>query len=169
MNLFADTTQKLRIIGENGIGKSTLLKTLAGKLELKRGEIQRPTTSVYLDQHCAWLEQGPCVLDIAERLLDTPHQNIITSFASVGLSLDKISGPITSLSGGERMKAAIVLAVQTQDFLLLDEPDNHLDLEAQEELAAMLNQLPCGFILVSHNEYFCSQLSKLEAMRLITL
>lgn len=169
VNLFADTTQKLRIIGENGIGKSTLLKTLAGKLELKRGEIQRPTTSVYLDQHCAWLEQGPCVLDIAERLLDTPHQNIITSFASVGLSLDKISGPITSLSGGERMKAAIVLAVQTQDFLLLDEPDNHLDLEAQEELAAMLNQLSCGFILVSHNEYFCSQLSKLEAMRLITL
>ncbi|MCG9759395.1 ATP-binding cassette domain-containing protein [Pseudoalteromonas sp. Isolate6] len=168
LNLFADTTQKLRVIGENGIGKSTLLKTLAGKLELKRGEIQRPATCIYLDQHCAWLEQGPCVLDIAKRLLDTPHHNIITSFASVGLKLNQISGPISSLSGGERMKSAIVLAVQLQGFLLLDEPDNHLDLEAQEELAAMLNQLPCGFMLVSHNEYFCGQLSKLEAIRLTT-
>lgn len=64
------------------------------------------------------------------------------------------------------MKAAIVLAVQTQDFLLLDEPDNHLDLEAQEELAAMLNQLSCGFILVSHNEYFCSQLTNIKVLPL---
>ncbi|RRS09796.1 ABC transporter ATP-binding protein [Pseudoalteromonas sp. J010] len=166
LNLFADTTQKLRVTGDNGIGKSTLLKTLAGKLELKRGEIQRPTTCIYLDQHCAWLEQGNSILDIAVRLLDTPHHNIITSFASVGLKLDKISSPVMKLSGGEKMKAAIVLVVQLQGFLLLDEPDNHLDLEAQQELATMLNQLPCGFVLVSHNEHFCSQLTNIKALPL---
>ncbi|MEJ6472691.1 ATP-binding cassette domain-containing protein [Pseudoalteromonas piscicida] len=167
LNLSTDTTQRIRVIGKNGAGKSTLLKTIAGKLSLQQGNIQRPSTCIYLDQHCSWFNPNDTLIEIAERLLHKPKNEIMTSFASIGIRASQVTLPIAQLSGGEKMKAAIVIAIQLQGFLLLDEPDNHLDLETQQELATLLNQLPSGFMLVSHNAFFCAQLNNIKALRLL--
>ena len=168
LNVRFTTAHRLRLLGDNGTGKSVLLKTLAGQLDIVHGRIACPTEMIYLDQHCSWLSDECSLLDAACRRLDKPQHEIITAFASVGITVNQVSQPIAQLSGGEKVKAAIIIAIQLEGYLLLDEPDNHLDINAQLELAAVLNQIPNGFMLVSHNDYFCQQLEEVRTMTLTT-
>ncbi|WP_440056317.1 ATP-binding cassette domain-containing protein (plasmid) [Pseudoalteromonas sp. T1lg65] len=161
LSFLLTTTQKLRVTGDNGSGKSTLLRTLAGEYDVKEGVVYRPKQPFYVDQYCSCLPKHKPLIEYAKTRLNKPEAELRTCFANVGLNRLHVESQIKLLSGGEKVKAAIVIAAMSGSFMLLDEPDNHLDLNSQEDVAALLNKLPNGFVLVSHNEYFCGRLSNI--------
>ncbi|MEO2279799.1 ATP-binding cassette domain-containing protein [Pseudoalteromonas pernae] len=150
---------KARLHGSNGSGKSTLLKLIAGELTAISGSIHCNSDMVYLDQHCSWLNHCDTPLIAKELTFSTlSDSEWRTALAGIGLRGDKALQAITHLSGGERMKLALLVVTQRPNapLLLLDEPDNHLDLEAQHYISEALFEYGGAFILVSHDEYFCT-------------
>lgn len=159
LNLDLFPGERLAILGPNGVGKSTLLRLILGLLSPGRGAVvNRSRRSLYLDQSLSHLPAQAC-LDALWReghyLLDEGQRRTIA--ARLGLRGKKVFQDFASMSGGERMRAALVLIatdVEKPDLILLDEPSHHLDLDTQEALTETLNQLPCSMILVNHDPYF---------------
>lgn len=152
--------QRVQLQGRNGSGKSTLLKTLAGLTAPAAGQLQLNCEVQYLDQHFSLLNSAQSALANLRRYCPLLSETAArTLLASAGFRADKALKPASVLSGGERMKLAMLMVSQHNDsLLLLDEPDNHLDLAAKQLLAAALYQYPAGFVVVSHDTYFIDQL-----------
>ncbi len=160
INLQIDRGEHVAIVGDNGQGKSTFLKTIAGRLEAQGGVFRwGPHISVgYYAQHVAAnLIPHEQVIDYLNRVAD-PHLKSDAIMAMAGNFLfrgDDLKKPISILSGGE--KARLVLAgllLEQHSVLLLDEPTNHLDFETVEALAAALAESNRTIIFVSHNRTF---------------
>ncbi|NVK55458.1 MAG: ABC-F family ATP-binding cassette domain-containing protein [Alteromonadaceae bacterium] len=149
--------EKLHLCGANGCGKSTLLKTFHGLMSLKAGRLRLNTATYYLDQHFGVIQQ---TLSLYENLINAcagiNEADARTLLASIGFRRDTVFTPAKVLSGGEKMKLAMLMVSQqsAQPFLLLDEPDNHLDLDSKNALAKALNMYRGGFVLVSHDDDF---------------
>jgi ATPase subunit of ABC transporter with duplicated ATPase domains len=144
--------------GANGSGKSTLLEVIAGTLAPLSGEVQRRGLCLKLDQQLTLLHFQQSALDNFKRLnpgwSDATYRDRL---ALLRLRGDKVLLPLSQLSGGERLKVALassLMGPKTAQLLLLDEPDNHLDLESQLLLAETLSQYRGGVILVTHSEAF---------------
>lgn len=160
--------ERLWVSGANGSGKSTLLKVLTGELTAKTGALRRPDHLVYLDQQVSLLDLTLSANDyLAKQLPDVSRSNRQTLLAGIGLRGERANLLISQLSGGERMKLALAYAGQTSAVLLLDEPDNHLDLQSQQDLAALINQLANAVIVVSHNAFFVEQIANLQQLNLL--
>lgn len=148
---------KIHLVGKNGSGKSTLLKTLQGQLSPKSGELQVNTRLYYLDQHFSVVSARLSMLDNLMRHCDKMLESEArTLLAGVGFRRNSVFRYGNMLSGGEKMKLAMLIASHqpSQPFLLLDEPDNHLDLDSKIMLAQALNAYQGGFILISHDRDF---------------
>ncbi|MBP7992088.1 MAG: ABC-F family ATP-binding cassette domain-containing protein [Candidatus Magasanikbacteria bacterium] len=152
--------EHIAIVGDNGQGKSTFLKTIAGRLEALSGIFRwGPHISVgYYAQHvAAQLQPHEQVIDYLNRVA-SPYLKSDAIMAMAGNFLfknDDIKKPISVLSGGE--KARLVLAgllLEEHSVLLLDEPTNHLDFETVEALARALSESNRTIIFVSHNRTF---------------
>ena len=149
------------LIGPNGTGKSTFLKTLLDRVEPLAGEIRFGASLKvgYFAQAHDELNHDNTVLD---ELLS--HSNMFTGEARnyLGRYLfqgDDVYKPISLLSGGERGRLALaILALEGANFLLLDEPTNHLDIPAQEILQGVLEQFEGTILMVSHDRYLVNQL-----------
>lgn len=152
--------QRAHLQGRNGSGKSTLLQTLAGLLAPAAGQLQLNCTVHYLDQHFSLLNFSQSALANLRQYCPLISETAArTLLASAGLRADKALQPAGVLSGGERMKLAMLMVSQHNDsLLLLDEPDNHLDLETKTLLAEALYHYPAGFVVVSHDQHFIAQL-----------
>ena len=151
---------KLHLAGSNGSGKSTLLKTLMGRLALRSGEYQCNTPLYYLDQHFDNIKQNLSVLEnLTSCSAGLSESDARTLLAGIGLRRERVHRKAGTLSGGEKMKLAMLIVCHQpeQPFLLLDEPDNHLDIEAKTTLAQALKQYQGGFILVSHDRIFAKE------------
>ncbi|WP_330960337.1 ATP-binding cassette domain-containing protein [Photobacterium sp. 53610] len=151
---------KIHLQGNNGIGKSTLLKTLLGELPAKSGQVQRHGSVCYLDQHFSLLNLSDSILENLLRLCPAyPASELRTLAACIGFRRDRVAQQVSTLSGGERMRLAmLVVSHQYQEgVLLLDEPDNHLDLEGKSLMAQALSQHQGSYILVSHDLAFVSE------------
>ena len=149
---------RIAIAGPNGCGKSTLLRTIAGASSPASGTVQA-LPGVLLDQHLTLLDPARSLLD----QLKTAHDEgrLRQMLALAGLGADRILRPSGDLSGGERMRGALLLAVlgePTPKLLMLDEPTNHLDLASVEALEAMLASWPGALAVVSHDERFLEKL-----------
>lgn len=160
INLEIPRSEHVAIVGDNGQGKSTFLKTIAGRLEILDGTFRwGPHISVgYYAQHvAAGLQPHEQVIDYLNRVAD-PKLKSDAIMAMAGNFLfrnDDIKKPISVLSGGE--KARLVLAgllLEDHSVLLLDEPTNHLDFETVEALARALSDSNRTIIFVSHNRTF---------------
>lgn len=153
--------QRIHLQGGNGSGKSTLLKTLAGNLPAAGGELQLNCQLQYLDQHFSLLNQSQTALDNLRQYCPALNYTAArTLLASVGMRGDNALKPVELMSGGERIKLAMLLVSQHADsLLLLDEPDNHLDLDAKQALAEALSHYPAGFVVVSHDQRFIDALA----------
>jgi ATPase subunit of ABC transporter with duplicated ATPase domains len=155
---------RLAIVGANGSGKSTLLDALLGRLPLARGS-RHVGPGVVLGE----LEQTRDMFGDAP-LLDAfapPHEEARTLLAKFGLGADDVLRPASSLSPGERTRAALaLLASRGVNCLVLDEPTNHLDVEAIEELERALAGYEGTVLLVSHDRLF---LERFGATRTIAL
>ncbi|QRY78834.1 ABC-F family ATP-binding cassette domain-containing protein [Pseudomonas sp. PDNC002] len=158
--------RRLAITGKNGSGKSTLLKVLAGEWRPAAGTCTVKVRSAYLDQHLAGLRPERSALELLRERNPVEEQSVLrTRLAQLGLPAARVEQPSGSLSGGERLKAALaceIYARQPAQLLLLDEPDNHLDLPSREALVILLRQYRGALLVVSHDDAFLEQL-ELEA------
>ncbi len=145
--------------GVNGCGKSTFLKTIQGLIKPIAGEIYSNAKLVYLDQNFCLLNQNISAYEFLKSIdSNLSEQQIRTALGNLQIRREKSFAPISSLSGGERLKVALVaLKFQTVELLLLDEPDNHLDIQSRELLARAIRSFHGSVILVSHDELFVKE------------
>ncbi|WP_434339375.1 ATP-binding cassette domain-containing protein [Motilimonas cestriensis] len=154
------SADKVHLIGQNGAGKSTFLKTLLGEVPLQTGALQLNTPLYYLDQHVGAVRPELSMLDnLMQHCEGIAESDARTLLAGVGFRRDSVFRLGGMLSGGEKMKLAMLIVSHQsmQPLLLLDEPDNHLDLDSKIMLAQALKNYRSGFILVSHDEEFAQQ------------
>lgn len=157
LNLKVFTDDKIHLVGANGTGKSTLLKTLIFDIPVKAGQLHCNQALYYLDQHFTLINNELTLLEnVMTYCKNLDESTARTLLASIGFRKDAVFKRAALLSGGEKMKLAmcIVSNIESTAFLLLDEPDNHLDLESKQLLAQSLQSFKGGFILVSHDKYF---------------
>ncbi|WP_417586081.1 ATP-binding cassette domain-containing protein [Nitrincola sp.] len=156
INLSIKEGAKLRLTGTNGSGKSTLLRVLHGSLSLLSGERLVNGQSCYLDQHFSLLNPGVTLLNSLTQCTNHSESDNRTLLAQAGFRGDQVHHLVASLSGGERMKLALLMVSHQPNtpLLLLDEADNHLDIESQARLADALNTYPGTLVLVTHDEVF---------------
>lgn len=160
LNATIKQTSRVWLKGRNGSGKSTLLKSIAD-LSKANLTVNRNCDVIYLEQNCRWLDQYSDVLSAIMALTtQISEQTARTLLASAGFRGDSAFLPVESLSGGEKMKLAMLCVSHAQKdvLLLLDEPDNHLDIAAKTALAISLKNYLGAFILVSHDTQFVEQI-----------
>lgn len=154
---------RVAIIGPNGIGKSTLLKTIMKKLEPKDGSIKYGASLDigYYDQELQSLDPSKTVLDtIWDRHKTMPEKDVRSILASFLFTAEDIDKTIGQLSGGQKARLTLtVLSLEKDNFLLMDEPTNHLDIEAKEVLEQSLDNYDGTLLFVSHDRYFINELA----------
>ena len=168
--LFRDLTlhvragERIALIGDNGTGKSTLLKCLTGA-EKPDGGIIRWGTGVdigYYDQHQAGLRDDKTVLDeVWDRFPRMEQYEIRGALGMFLFTGDDVFAPVGTLSGGEKGRVALTeLMLRRDNVLLLDEPTNHLDMDSREVLENALADYPGTIIAVSHDRYFINRFAE---------
>ena len=160
---------RIALVGPNGCGKSTLLKMLAGQLQPLGGECRVAVASAYLDQHLAQLDPGRSLLEQLDSA-GTPLEEsaVRTRLARLQLDAQRVLQPCALLSGGERLKAALALALwggRPARLLLLDEPTNHLDLESVQAFELALRDFPGAMVVASHDQDFLQALAATHTLQ----
>lgn len=154
---------RVAIIGPNGIGKSTLLKTIMKKLEPKDGSIKYGASLDigYYDQELQSLDPSKTVLDtIWDRHKTMPEKDVRSILASFLFTAEDIDKTVGQLSGGQKARLTLtVLSLEKDNFLLMDEPTNHLDIEAKGVLEQALDNYDGTLLFVSHDRYFINELA----------
>lgn len=153
----------IALVGPNGIGKSTLLKTIIKKIPSFSGEIQYGSnvTIGYYDQEQAELTSNKRVLnELWDEYPLKPEKEIRTILGNFLFSGDDVLKIVSTLSGGEKARLALAkLMMQKSNFLILDEPTNHLDLDSKEILENALIDYPGTILFVSHDRYFINRIT----------
>jgi ATP-binding cassette subfamily F protein 3 len=155
--------ERMAILGETGTGKTTLLRTLAGRLPPLGGEAElgHDVSVGYYDQELRDLDPKKRVIDAIWDLHRTETELEVRSYLALfDFREDEVFAPIAGLSGGEkgRLTLAVVMK-QNHNLLLLDEPTNHLDLDAREALEQALQDFPGAILFVSHDRTFVDRLA----------
>lgn len=156
--------EHIGIIGGNGLGKSTLLKTLVGALPSLGGEfiIGGSTKIGYFDQQMAQYSSSDTVLD--DFLNEFPSYNDFQARSALGAFLfsgDDVFKTVDMLSGGERVRLALCkIFGKKPNFLILDEPTNHMDILSKEVLEDILSDYEGTLIFVSHDRYFIKKVAQ---------
>lgn len=155
--------EKLGILGGNGLGKSTFLKTIVGKIPALSGEYRFGTNVQigYFDQQMAMYTSNKTVLDDFwdeyPHLTETEARNALGAFLFSGEDVFK---NVNMLSGGEKVRLALCKILKTRpNVLVLDEPTNHMDIVGKETLESMLKDYKGTLIFVSHDRYFVKKVA----------
>lgn len=163
LNYLVRKDDRVLILGQNGCGKSTLIKLLIGKLEPVSGIIEAGynVTIGYYDQENQNLDPDKTVLDelwdAYPRLTETEIRGALGQFRFVGEDVYKT---VSVLSGGERARLTLCkLILSRMNLLVLDEPTNHLDIDSREALEAALAAFDGTVVAVSHDRYFIEKLA----------
>jgi ATP-binding cassette subfamily F protein uup len=159
LDIYIGESDRLALIGRNGVGKTTLLKCLAGLIDVDEGK-----RTIVPGKHVVLLEQDPAMSgfetlrDWVAHAPDAPEPHEAAAIADqLGINLSR---PVATASGGERRRAAITRALaRDPDVLFLDEPTNHLDLGAIEWLEEWLKRFKGAFIAISHDRTFLARLT----------
>ena len=155
--------EQLGILGGNGLGKSTFLKTIVGKIPALSGEYRFGTNVQigYFDQQMAMYTSNKTVLDDFwdeyPNLTETEARNALGAFLFSGEDVFK---NVNMLSGGEKVRLALCKILKTRpNVLVLDEPTNHMDIVGKETLESMLKDYKGTLIFVSHDRYFVKKVA----------
>ncbi|MBK3495481.1 ABC-F family ATP-binding cassette domain-containing protein [Viridibacillus sp. YIM B01967] len=148
--------EKIALVGMNGVGKSTLLKTMLGKInplggKVTRGDFLFPS---YFEQEVKAGNITP-IEDVWNTYPSMDQSQVRAILATTGLKNEHISRPLNQLSGGEQAKVRICkLMMDESNWMLFDEPTNHLDVHAKEELKRAMKEFKGTIVLVSHEPEF---------------
>ncbi|AJH18763.1 ABC transporter ATP-binding protein [Bacillus mycoides] len=163
VNMRLTRGDSVALVGPNGIGKSTLLKSIVNKLQLLHGNVAfGSNVSVgYYDQEQANLTSSKRVLnELWDEYPLQPEKEIRTILGNFLFTGDDVLKPVSSLSGGQKARLALAkLMMQKSNLLILDEPTNHLDLNSKEILENALIDYPGTLLFVSHDRYFINRVT----------
>jgi ATPase subunit of ABC transporter with duplicated ATPase domains len=165
LNLLAEVGERIAIIGPNGIGKTTLLRTLVGEITPLAGKVkwsENATLGYYAQDHSADFSKEMSLFDWMSQY-KRPKQDEQSVRAILGrmlFSADEIKKSVTKISGGEQGRMIFGKLIQQRpNILVMDEPTNHLDMESIEALNLALENYPGTLIFVSHDREFVSSLA----------
>lgn len=162
LNLKMKRGQKIALIGANGLGKTTLLKSLLGLLKPIDGEINLSDYRKigYFEQEVAEDNKDSVLYDVWSIFSDMTQTEVRSSLAKCGLKRQHIDSPINILSGGEQAKVKLCKLInKPTNILVLDEPTNHLDIYAKDELKRALIEYEGSIILVCHEPEFYNDIA----------
>jgi len=159
VNLELITKDRIAIIGLNGSGKTTLLLCLLGLLKVDKGNIYKNDNVrlIHIPQNIRTYFKKEILLD--NLMVYGLEESIVRQYLGAAkLRGEKVLQPISTLSRGELMRAAIVSTILSKaEFLFLDEPTNHLDIESLEVLDQLINEYPGGMLFISHDRHFITK------------
>ncbi|MDB7621510.1 ABC-F family ATP-binding cassette domain-containing protein [Enterococcus faecium] len=163
INLDIRRQEAIALVGPNGIGKSTLLKSIIHQIPFIRGKETLGTnvTIGYYDQGQADLHTNKTILaELWDEHPTTPEKDIRSVLGAFLFSGEDVEKPIPLLSGGEKARVALAkLAMNKENFLILDEPTNHLDIDNKEVLENALIDYDGTLLFVSHDRYFINRIA----------
>ncbi|MBP2079984.1 ABC-F family ATP-binding cassette domain-containing protein [Oceanobacillus polygoni] len=154
---------RIALVGPNGVGKTTLLKAILGRLQPEKGHFQLGTNVQigYYDQEQADLNSTKTILqELWDDYPSINEKDIRTVLGNFLFSGDDVLKQVHTLSGGEKARLALAkLKMQQANFLIMDEPTNHLDIDSKEVLEAALIDFPGTILFVSHDRYFINKIA----------
>lgn len=154
---------RICVMGDNGTGKSTLLKTIIGEIEPLGGYMMfgHQIETAYFDQNLANFHSGNTVLEeLWNEYPDMDMYKIRSTLGAFLFSTDEVFKEVNVLSGGEKVRLSLAkLMLKKANFLILDEPTNHLDILSKEALENALNEYDGTILFVSHDRYFIKKIA----------
>ncbi|MGF2061869.1 ABC-F family ATP-binding cassette domain-containing protein [Mammaliicoccus sciuri] len=163
INLEVKRHDRIAIIGPNGIGKSTLIKTIAQKIPALGGNIVYGSNiqNGYYDQKQAEFTSNMTILDyVWNQYSHMPEKDIRTILGRFLFTQEEVKKVINDLSGGEKARLQLaLLMLEKNNVLILDEPTNHLDIDSKEMLEQALQNFEGTLLFVSHDRYFINELA----------
>lgn len=157
--------EKVCLMGKNGTGKSTIIKLLFNDTpaEIVDGEIKLGSNVNigYLPQEIHFEDENATVLDTARRFFDGSETALRATLAKFLFYGENVFKKVGSLSGGEKVRLKLLELIQKKaNFLILDEPTNHIDIDTKEMLEEALNEYSGTILFISHDRYFINKLAK---------
>jgi ATPase subunit of ABC transporter with duplicated ATPase domains len=157
LNLYIERGQKVALVGANGIGKTTLLRSMLGEIRSLSGSLERGEHQYigYFEQEVKTENQNTCIEEISNTFPQLSQGQVRAALARCGLTRKHIESKISVLSGGEQAKVRLCkLLNQESNILVFDEPTNHLDKDAKAELKRALKSYKGSVVLISHEPDF---------------
>jgi len=159
VSLRLDPEDRIAIVGANGQGKTTLVKSIAQRLPLMSGERKAPKSlriGYFSQDQLDELTAGETVLDHVTNKLPkgTPQNQTRGAAAAMGFSHEKVETRVEKLSGGEKVRLLLgLMSIDKPHVLILDEPTSHLDIDSREALIYAINDFPGAVLLITHDVY----------------
>jgi len=157
LNLTMERGQKLALVGANGIGKTTLLKSILGEIQPVSGSVElgEYLHIGYFEQEFKGTNYNTCIEEVWNTFPSFTQYEVRAALAKCGLTTKHIESKIEVLSGGEKAKVRLCKLINREtNLLVLDEPTNHLDVDAKEELKRALKAYKGSILLISHEPEF---------------
>lgn len=157
LNLRMERGQKIALVGANGIGKTTLLRSILGEIQPVSGSVQKGEHQQigYFQQEIKDSNNNTCIEEIWNEFPSFTQFEVRAALAKCGLTTKHIESKVVVLSGGEKAKVRLCKLINREtNLLVLDEPTNHLDVDAKDELKRALQAYKGSIILISHEPDF---------------
>jgi ATPase subunit of ABC transporter with duplicated ATPase domains len=157
LDLRMERGQKIALVGANGIGKTTLLRSILGEIRALSGEVERGDYLHigYFEQEVKGSNGNTCIDEVWQEFPAMSQFEVRAALARCGLTTKHIESKIDVLSGGEKAKVRLCKLINREtNLLVLDEPTNHLDVDAKEELKRALKAYRGSIVLISHEPEF---------------
>ena len=157
LNLLFERGQKVAVVGANGIGKTTLLKSLLGEIKPLSGSVTKGGNQFigYFEQEIKEANTNTCIEDVWEEFPAFNQYQVRAALAKCGLTTEQLESKVYVLSGGEQAKVRLCKIMNREsNILVLDEPTNHLDVDAKEELKRALKEYKGAILMVCHEPEF---------------
>ncbi|WP_026691151.1 ABC-F family ATP-binding cassette domain-containing protein [Alteribacter aurantiacus] len=157
LNLRMERGQKLALVGANGIGKTTLLRSILGEIKPISGTVERGEHLHigYFEQEIKTANNKTCIEEVWDEFPSFNQYEVRSALAKCGLMTKHIESKVSVLSGGEKAKVRLCKLINNEtNLLVLDEPTNHLDVDAKAELKQALQEYKGSILLISHEPEF---------------
>lgn len=157
LNLRMERGQKVALMGANGIGKTTLLRSILGEIQPISGQVERGEylNIGYFEQEMKKTNNNSCIDEVWNEFPHYTQYEVRAALAKCGLTTKHIESKVDVLSGGEKAKVRLCKLINNEsNLLVLDEPTNHLDVDAKEELKRALKAYKGSILLISHEPEF---------------